>query len=103
MANYIKIATVHDFSSDEIRGYRIKDRAIAVCRIKDEFFAFDEICSHEYASLTEGWLDEYTIECPMHGAKFDVRTGKPLTLPAIEAIVTYEIKIEGDTIFVKLG
>ena len=102
MEKILKIAKKQDLNSEKIKAFLVNGQSIILCRIEDEFFAFDEICSHQYASLVEGWLENHTIECPLHGAQFNVRTGEALTLPAVENIKTYEVKIEGDEIFVKL-
>lgn len=102
MEKFTKIAKKQDMRSAEIRAFIVNGQSIILCRIEDEFFAFDEICSHQHQSLAEGWLENHTIECPFHGAQFDIRTGEAITLPAVENIKTYEVKYEGDHIFVKL-
>jgi 3-phenylpropionate/trans-cinnamate dioxygenase ferredoxin subunit len=102
MGKFVKIAKTYALNSEELNVFQIDDQSIILCRIDDEFFAFDEICSHQHASLVEGWLDNHTIECPLHGAQFDIRTGEALTLPAVENIKTYEVKKEGEDIFVRL-
>lgn len=101
MSEFIKVCFVNNIRPGEVKGFLIQNKQIAICRIKNEYFAFDEICSHQNASLASGWLEDYTIECPIHGALFDVKTGEALSLPAVEDINTYEIKIRGDEIFVK--
>ena len=103
MAQFVKISSIRNFNSEEIHTYEVSDKHIAICKVGNKFYAFDEICSHQYSSLAQGFLDDYTIECPSHGAQFDIRTGEALTLPAVENITTYETKIEGEDIFVKLG
>ena len=102
MARLVKVAKVSEIPENGVRGFDVEDRQVAVCRINGEFFAFDEICSHQYASLAEGWLEDHTIECPMHGAQFDVRTGEALTLPATENIRTYPVLIKDDDVYIKL-
>ena len=63
--------------------------------------ALDDKCSHGEISLSEGFVDDQTIECWAHGAKFELDTGKPLSLPAYEPVATYEVLIENDEIFVE--
>ena len=63
--------------------------------------ALDDKCSHGEISLSEGFVDDKTIECWAHGAKFELDTGKPLSLPAYEPVATYEVLIENDEIFVE--
>ena len=102
MSGFVKVASKDEIQDNEVKAFLVGDQQIAIARIGDEFFAFDEICSHQYASLEEGWLEDYTIECPMHGAQFDVRTGEALSLPAVENMKTHKVEIRGEDIFVKL-
>jgi|Deesub1362B_J571_1020462.scaffolds.fasta_scaffold00811_7 3-phenylpropionate/trans-cinnamate dioxygenase ferredoxin subunit len=85
-----------------LRAFEVAGKAIAVCRINGAFYAFDEICTHQDVSLAEGWLEGFTIECPMHGAQFDVRTGDALSLPATESLATYPVVVEDGKLFVEL-
>ena len=64
--------------------------------------ALDDKCSHGEISLSEGFVDNETIECWAHGAKFDLNTGKPLSLPAYEPVATYEVLIENGDIFLEI-
>jgi len=81
----------------------LKGRAIALVRSVDgRLFAVSDSCSHEEASLSEGFVDGCVIECPRHGATFDLETGKALSLPAIEAIATYDVRVENSGIFVNI-
>ena len=102
MSEFSNICSVNNIKPGEIKSFLIQNKQIAICRIRNEYFAFDEICSHQNASLASGWLEDYTIECPIHGALFDVKTGEALSLPATEDINTYKIEIRGDEIFVRL-
>ena len=102
MSEFIRVCSVNNIKPGEVKGFFFQNKQIAICRIRNEYFAFDEICSHQNASLAAGWLEDYTIECPIHGALFDVKTGEALSLPAVEDINTYEIEIRGDEIFVRL-
>jgi 3-phenylpropionate/trans-cinnamate dioxygenase ferredoxin subunit len=72
----------------------IGDERIAVFRIGDEVFAVGDRCSHAEASLAEGEVFDYEVECPRHGSEFDLRTGKPLSLPATKPVPTYEVVVE---------
>jgi 3-phenylpropionate/trans-cinnamate dioxygenase ferredoxin subunit len=65
---------------------------VCVTRVGDEVFATSNICSHAYAELSDGEVKGFVIECWLHGADFDLRTGKALTLPAIEPIETYRVE-----------
>ncbi|MFM7451117.1 MAG: non-heme iron oxygenase ferredoxin subunit [Actinomycetota bacterium] len=71
---------------------------VCVARIGDEVFAVADFCSHAEASLSEGDIEDYKIECWLHGAEFDLRSGEVLTPPAFEAIETYAVVRDGDTV-----
>jgi len=74
------------------------DKDICVARIGNEVFAVADICTHSEASLSEGDISNYKIECWLHGAEFDLRTGEALTPPAVEALETFEVRRDGDTV-----
>lgn len=74
---------------------------LCVTRIGDEVFAIDDTCTHSDASLSEGDVTDYKIECWLHGAEFDLRTGVALTLPANIAVNTYPVKIVDDFVEVQ--
>jgi 3-phenylpropionate/trans-cinnamate dioxygenase ferredoxin subunit len=101
----IEVAKTSDIPEGEARRV-IADRIeIALVNLGNgQFVAVDDICSHAEASLSEGEVDvdEETIECPRHGSIFDVRTGRPRSLPATLPIATFPVKVEGDTILIEL-
>lgn len=78
-------------------------KTICVTRIGQEVFAIDDTCSHAEASLAEGEVSEYKIECWLHGAEFDLRTGQALTPPATQSVATYPVIIDGDSVIVKIN
>ena len=80
----------------------VGERQIALCRIGEEFFAVDNICTHEYACFTDGFVEDGEVECPLHQAQFHIPTGKALGPPADEDLVTYPVKIEQGAVFVRL-
>src|ERR671930_204895 len=104
MPNFVKIASVQDIPKDEVRAFEHDGQRIAIYHIGDTFYATTDICSHEYAELSEGFLeaDDCTIECPLHGSRFDIRTGAVLSLPAYEPIATYPVRVEGEDVLVEL-
>ena len=75
-------------------------RSICVARVGDEIFAVDDTCSHSDASLSEGDITDFKIECWLHGAEFDLRTGQALTPPAVAPIKTYSVSVDGDSVTV---
>jgi len=77
-------------------------KTICVARVGDEVFAVADTCTHSDASLSEGDVIGFKIECWLHGAEFDLRTGQALTLPANIALETYAVSIDGNAVTVKI-
>jgi 3-phenylpropionate/trans-cinnamate dioxygenase ferredoxin subunit len=81
----------------------IDDRLVVLVHCEGTFYAIDDVCTHDGGPLGEGTLEGCTIACPRHGAKFDVRTGAALTMPATKPTGTHEVKVEGDQVLVQLS
>lgn len=77
-------------------------QSICVTRIGDEVFAIGDTCTHSDASLSEGDITGTRIECWLHGAEFDLRTGVALTLPAVEPVKSYPVRIEADSVTIEI-
>ena len=76
-------------------------RTICVTRVGNEVFAIDDTCSHSDASLSEGEVTDFKIECWLHGAEFDLRTGEALTPPAVAPVKIYSVIVDGDSVTVE--
>jgi len=100
---WVRAAARRDLTEGEVLGVEVAGHSIALYDIGDGVFATDNICTHAYARLSDGWLDGELIECPLHAARFEVRTGKVLDPPATEDLKTYPVRIVDDEIQVKLG
>ena len=103
MAEFHKIAGANEVAPGEVRQYRIEDRPVALCNVDGEFHAFEDICTHQFAYLSEGEFAGRELKCPLHGAKFDVTTGKALSLPAVKAVPKHEVKVEDGNVYVALN
>jgi 3-phenylpropionate/trans-cinnamate dioxygenase ferredoxin subunit len=79
------------------------DAPIAVFKVDDDLYAIDDTCTHQDASLAEGWLDGCTVECPLHASCFDLRTGKPTGPPAKVAVRTHEVVVRDGYVYVVAG
>jgi 3-phenylpropionate/trans-cinnamate dioxygenase ferredoxin subunit len=75
---------------------------VAIVRTGGEFFAIKDVCSHAEVPLSEGEVDDTTIECWLHGSRFDLRTGRPTGLPATKPVPVYETRLDGDDVFVRI-
>ncbi len=99
---WVRVAGRSDLASVEVIGVEAGGHSIAIYDSVEGVFATDNICTHAYACLSDGWLDGQTIECPLHAARFDIRTGKVLDPPATEDLKTYPVRLVGDDIEIKL-
>ncbi len=102
MADFVTVAKVDDVPPMEAKVFSVNGKDVAICRVNGEFYAIDDVCTHDGGPLGEGILEDHQIECPRHGARFDVKTGKALTLPAVMPVKTYPVKVEGDEVKVQV-
>ena len=100
MSSFIRVATRGELPRGGKKLVEIDGRAIAVFNVDDAFYAIDDVCTHDGGPLAEGELIGCEIECPRHGARFDVRTGRPLCMPAIEPVSVHTVELRGDDIYV---
>jgi len=101
-AGWLRAAGRSDLAESEVLGVEVAGRSIALYATDDGIFATDNICTHAYACLSDGWLDGEVIECPLHAARFDIRTGKVLDPPATDDLKTYQVRVVDDEIQVRL-
>lgn len=102
MADFVSVAKTSDLEPGKCMRVIVSGRKIALYNVDGEIYATDDTCSHAEASLSEGCLRGDEIECPRHGARFNVRTGQALSLPAWAPVETFEVKVEGGEIFVQI-
>jgi nitrite reductase/ring-hydroxylating ferredoxin subunit len=101
MAKWIKAYEEKDFSG-QVKLFVHEGRCIALFKLGDGIYAIDDECSYAQASLSEGTVDDDQIECPQHGAWFDIRSGKNLSFPAVTPVRVYLVKVEDGTIYLSL-
>jgi naphthalene 1,2-dioxygenase ferredoxin component len=99
---WVRAASRADLLPGEVLGIELAGRPIALYDVDGNVFATDNICTHAYARLSDGWLDGDLIECPLHAARFEVRTGKVLDPPATEDLKTYPVRLVDDEIQIKI-
>jgi 3-phenylpropionate/trans-cinnamate dioxygenase ferredoxin subunit len=101
MPDFQKVATLDEIPAGGRKSLVFDDRAVLVLRIGNDVYAVEDVCSHDGQPLTEGAVEETSIECPRHGARFDVKSGRALCMPAVEPIATYEVKVQGNDILLR--
>jgi nitrite reductase/ring-hydroxylating ferredoxin subunit len=97
-----RVAAEADLVENMPLAVRIGDTPVAVVRLADGIFAVNDVCTHEYALLSDGYFEDGKLECPLHQACFEVRTGKALNEPADVDVLTYPTKVEGGVVFVQV-
>ncbi len=95
-----KVAQVGDLSPGEMIAVEVGGDRILLANVGGNIHAIDDICSHAYATLSDGELEGQEVECPLHGGKFNLTTGEAIGPPADEAVQVYKVQIEGDDILV---
>jgi 3-phenylpropionate/trans-cinnamate dioxygenase ferredoxin subunit len=99
---FVKLAETVDVAPGQVKVYEVQGRQIALCNVDGVFHAIDDVCTHDGGSLDQGELEGHQIECPRHGARFDVRTGRALTLPAVMPVRSYPVRVEDGVVKVGL-
>lgn len=100
---WVMLCPAGTVSPGEMKAFSVDGKKIALFRDEDgTHYATTNICTHEYALLTDGWLEDGEIECPLHSGRFCIRSGKALCKPAEADLPTYAVKVESDSVFVAL-
>jgi nitrite reductase/ring-hydroxylating ferredoxin subunit len=103
MSEFHKLAKADEVAFGEVKQYQVEGRPVALCNVDGELYAFEDVCTHAFAYLSEGGLEGEQIKCPLHGAKFDVQTGEAKSLPAVKAVPTHELKVEDGKVYIALN
>lgn len=101
MSKYIAVAKSTDVPPGQMKSFQVNEHSILIANWEGTFFATQDLCTHDNGTLADGELVGGEIECPRHGAHFDLQTGRA-TLPAPIPIKTFPVKIEGDNILVQV-
>ncbi|GAA1454614.1 non-heme iron oxygenase ferredoxin subunit [Nocardiopsis sp. NPDC058631] len=100
---WVKVAELAEIPEEGVLGIETDDETpIALVRSEGEVFAVRDVCSHAEVRLSEGEVEDGTIECWLHGSCFDLRSGAPINPPATQPVPTYDVKIDGDDVLVSL-
>jgi 3-phenylpropionate/trans-cinnamate dioxygenase ferredoxin component len=101
-SDFIKIGRLGELQSGKMKRVDVNGRRILLANVDGRFYAADDVCTHENASLSTGSLRGELVKCPLHGSRFNVRTGEVLEEPAEEDLRTYPVHIEGNDILIAL-
>jgi 3-phenylpropionate/trans-cinnamate dioxygenase ferredoxin component len=100
MTEFVKVAAVDEIKPGQRKIIDFEDLTVALLNVEGEYYCIEDVCTHDGGPVAEGELDGFVIECPRHGALFDIRDGRVLSMPAVIPVPTYEVRIEGRDIFV---
>jgi len=101
MTQFIKVARVEEIPPGTKKTVEVEGVEVVIANVDGEFYAVEDVCTHDGGPLGDGELEGCQLICPRHGARFDVRTGKALTLPAFEPVASYAVKVQDGDILVE--
>ncbi len=95
MAGWLTVAREGEVAPGTVKVLAAGGRPLALCNVDGRYYVIDDVCTHDGGPLDQGELDGEEIECPRHGARFDVTTGRATCMPAVVPVKTYEVRVEG--------
>jgi len=101
-ARFVMVGRASDVPIGRPEVFEVEDRHIAIYRLEDGFYAIEDICTHDGGPLAEGEVEGHEVICPRHGARFDLKTGAPLCMPAVTPVESYPVRLRGDELYVGL-
>jgi nitrite reductase/ring-hydroxylating ferredoxin subunit len=101
--DYVKVADTKDIQPSHMKAVEVNGEKICLANVEGKYYAIGNICTHLGGPLAQGKLEGHEVQCPWHGSRFDIRTGRVVRPPAMRSEPVYEIKLENDNILVKKG
>jgi 3-phenylpropionate/trans-cinnamate dioxygenase ferredoxin subunit len=98
MSRFITVAQVSEIGPGQREVFDVNETYVAVFNVGGVYYAIEDICTHDDGPLVEGEVDGFEIECPRHGARFDIRSGQVTRMPAVEPVHWYPVRVEGNAI-----
>jgi 3-phenylpropionate/trans-cinnamate dioxygenase ferredoxin subunit len=101
MDGFVAVCRVSDLAPGHMRWVVVDRERVLLANVEGMFYALSDVCGHQRASLTKGTLQGHVVECPLHFARYDVRTGALLSGPVSEDVPCYEVRVAGDAVYIK--
>jgi len=102
MPDFVRVADISEIPDPGKTLVEVDGEMVALFHVEGRFYAIDDVCTHDGGPLADGELRDHKISCPRHGAKFDIRTGAALTMPAVRATRAHDVKVEDGGVWVRL-
>jgi glycine betaine catabolism B len=99
--DFVNVADTQDIQPSQMKEVKVNGEKICLANVEGKYYAIGNVCTHLGGPLAQGKLEGHEVQCPWHGSRFDIRTGRVARPPAIRSEPTYEIKVEDDNILVK--
>lgn len=99
--DFVKVVESKDIQPSNMLEVDLEGESVCIANVGGRYYAIGNVCTHEGGPLADGRLEGYEVECPWHGSKFDIRTGKVTNPPADEPESTYEVKVDGNNILIR--
>jgi len=101
MSDFVKVCKTSEIPEGERRHFAFEEETIVIFNVGGKFYAIADVCTHDGGPLEDGEVEGYEVECPRHGARFDIRSGEALSMPAVVGVPCYETRVEGDDLYVE--
>jgi nitrite reductase/ring-hydroxylating ferredoxin subunit len=101
MDGFVPVAKVADLAPGQMKWVAVDRERVLLANVEGTFYALSDACGHQRASLSKGKLEGHVVECPLHFAQFDVRTGALLSGPVATDVPTHEVRVEEETVYVR--
>ena len=101
MEDFVPVKQVSELPSGQMTRILVDGERVLLANVDGTFYALEDTCGHQRMALSRGRLEGYEVECPLHFARFDIRTGELVIGPVSEDVLTYEVRVENDTVYVK--
>jgi nitrite reductase/ring-hydroxylating ferredoxin subunit len=99
--DFVKVAKTEDVQVLQMMAVEVNDERICLANVNGKYYAIGNVCTHMGGPLAEGKLEDYIVQCPWHGSRFDIRSGKVVRPPAMKPEPIYEVKVENNDILIK--
>ena len=101
MTGFVPVSEVSDLAPGHMKWVAVDRERVLLVNVDGTFYALSDVCGHRRGPLSRGRLEGHVVECPLHFARFDVRTGQLLSGPVAEDVPTHEVRVQGDVVYVK--